>query len=205
MNVSKFTINLSKYLLIPITAIIIVLIAYVNIHKPSDMVSYYALMISLGLLVFNICKYVMDKTEYIKGEYWIKTIFVPMCIEPLRQFIEKQSIGIRKLHNDNINKDLAGVRSSNSNKYLCEFKIEKENIASRFLVLQSINNYTYKNIVNSLDEIEDMVAEYCAFNTLDPDNIDKGKCLGLYHKAEQGMFHSLRKIIDEIIMQSDKC
>jgi hypothetical protein len=159
-----------------------------------------SLIVSLGLLMFHIFKYVRDQKQYILGEYWIKSIFVPVCLDPFRNFVVDQSESLRKLHSDiGTNGGVASLRARTFNDHLAKFKEQKDSMRSRFLILKAINNDTYNKVISIIDEMDDPITNYCSYSSLNENNFDVNKNASLYYTATHSIYFALQKTISEVI------
>ena len=133
----------------------------------------------------------IDRLNQIRGDFVSKSIILPVCIEPLKEFILEQSEKLKKLHSGETPIG-HGLAEKKYNEYLREFKQNKEILINKFLVIGSFCHKTYIEISNILDEIDDYVTEHCYLQShqIEGDNQSK-----YFFKVVQKMYLGLKDIV----------
>ncbi len=165
---------------------------------PPPWLIWLTALVAFGTLIWRMYTFYVDrsdlKTE--RDEYWYRNVVIPICIEPLVKFIEELTANLRKLETET--KEVKQPKRSTTYKiFLKTFKAQKDSVINRFLVLISAEAVIYQRISNALDEIEDIVTQHCAINSLGEDLVDDTKYGGA-SVVEQEIFVQLRKISDNL-------
>ncbi|MDU0460206.1 MAG: hypothetical protein RW306_15880 [Geobacteraceae bacterium] len=139
-----------------------------------------------------------EKLITFREEILSKKIIIPICVEPLTKFIETETSNIRSLH---VLKEEKDVIDHKFKEYIENFKKEKSIIINKFMILGSIDKSIYKYISEEVDNLEDVVIDYCALNILGNQESQREKKYDLTIKS---FYETYSKILSHFISQYDR-
>lgn len=149
-------------------------------------------------VLFNLYKVIRGRSESIKDKYWFRKILLPICIDPLNEFANKQTAELKSVEEI---ASTSGAETGERNKiykqFLVKFSDEKSAVVNRFMVLLPIQKELYAIVATKLDELEDSVTAYCA-------NKSFGNDMGEISHPGQVIFTSLGEIIKAISEKHSK-
>ena len=122
----------------------------------------------LGFIVKRIDR-VVDRIYLIKQEYWTKTILVPVCLEPLRDFVITSSKELSDLEKTKAD-CLVPLKRMAYENFMDKFKLDKDSLLNGFMVIHTFSPSIYKTIADLIDELEDDVIAHCYANSEDVDD-----------------------------------
>jgi len=171
---------------------------FLNQQPPSGLVwiAIIALVVRIFYFLWQLSRDKRDKILSIEDEYWYRTIFMPICVKPLIEFIDQFVKKIKELDSKYKNNSQNNKKNTYNN-YLSEFKIEKESTRSRFLVLATKGSDFYTSVASRLDEIDDIVTQHCALKSIDTSNIEE-KDYERVTIVEQNVYMKLRDILGDL-------
>lgn len=144
------------------------------------------------LVIFNIFQFNKSRSESIRDKYWFRKILLPICINPLNEFANSQTLQLKSVEDDALTSGIEnGARNKLYKEYLGKFGEEKNNVINRFMVLLPVHKELYVIVSRKLDELEDSVTEYCK-------NKSFGTDMGNVSHPGQVIFTSLGEIMMEI-------
>jgi len=126
---------------------------------------WWALFLAVTTFFWNIFLFFYNKVKNrneIIDEYWVRNIALPICVNPLIEFVETYSAQLKALNLSdksnmiNYENDLKGFQK--------EFKDEKEFIIKKFFVLSIKWNEIFNVLSKQLDELDDAITMHCYVN-----------------------------------------
>jgi hypothetical protein len=143
----------------------------------------------LYTVFFNIYKLIKSRSESIKDKYWFRKILLPICVNPLNEFANKQTTELKAVEEGASDSKIDdGQRIKIYKQFLVKFSDEKSDVINRFMVLLPIQKELYAIVAIKLDELEDSVTEYCM-------NKSFGTDMGAVSHPGQVIFTSLGEIM----------
>ena len=147
---------------------------------------------------FNFYKLFKSHSESIRDKYWFRTILLPICVDPLSEFANKQTGELKSVEAGALESGIDDAQRKKIYKaFLLKFSDEKSDVVNRFMVLLPIQKELYDIVARKLDELEDSVTEYCA-------NKSFGTDMGKVSHPGQVIFTSLGEIITAISKEHSK-
>lgn len=147
----------------------------------------------IGFIVKRIDR-IIDRLYSIKQDYWTKTFLVPVCLEPLRDFVLKNSDAISELSIASSNSNTSMKKISYS-KFEKEFKDTKNKLICYFTIINTFDSSVYQKITDKIDELEDIITKHCFANSTDIDNNNEYYPFRLSDIAINHLFITLRDIL----------
>ena len=108
--------------------------------------------------LYNLIK----KRHEIVDEYWVRKIAIPICVEPLIDFINEYAVKIKALNE----KDRTDAKKYDESLLVLQktFKDDKELIIKKFYVLSDRWNNIFSIVSENLDRLDDAVTMHCYIN-----------------------------------------
>lgn len=124
----------------------------------STLVSIFALIISIGGLMYGLYKDRKSRLQSIEDDYWIRKVISPIALEPL---IKKITETVSAIPDDR--------QSQNFNKKSCkdfgiQFQSDWAPLASSVGALALLDREICKTAMDHVSNIEDEVLRYCSNN-----------------------------------------
>ena len=175
-------------------------IADVFSTQPSPEIINVGLIIALLTFVWKLIEFLLNKRERVrdtrsrvKSEYWFKNIMMPICIEPLIDFIIKHVNKIHSLETTYFESPLEEKKES-YNSYLNVFKDERNEILSRYMLMGSLSSELYENVSSKLDSLDDVVTQHCYLKSTGNEQRD-GRRYGESQIVRNEMIYNLNEIL----------
>lgn len=132
--------------------------------KPSSnlgtYISFFALIISFGGLLYTLRKDKKARVQSIEDDYWIRKIISPISLEPLiKKITETVSVIPDDLKSGNFDKKTC-------NKFGITFQSEWSQITASVDVLALLDKNVCITALEHVSNIEDEVLKYCSNNTV---------------------------------------
>lgn len=181
---------------------------FINEQPPAGLV-WFTVFIAATTLIWGVFSYIFDKLHERRlrrqrriDEYWFRTVVMPMCIQPLENFLTAQAENFKHKNTSTIPNSTA-ISPRKYSLLLREFKDGKEKIKDRFLLTQVFNEQLYIIVANKLDQLEDEVALHCAYNELGKEsNVQEN--VGDPSYIHSYIYTSLRDIFNQFIKLHQK-
>lgn len=163
---------------------------------PPAGLMWVAVVVALATLFWRVVTFGISRIDLrkerrlsVEDEFWFRTVIVPLCVDPLIEFIEWSTKEFRDLETGDGEEKPAAYR-----KALEQFQKRKEATLARFLMLQSLDGEIYPGVADRLDRIDDTVTEHCALNSLGEVAMDKAYIQ--FGSVEQAVYIELSSIFD---------
>ena len=169
-------------------------------RQPNPLLLYLTVLVSFVTLAWKVMEFIIarkdrnkDRNLSIEDEFWFRQVLLPICIQPLQKFALTQAEEINALESKSKKQ---GLKDKNGpyRDFLKLFKHEKNTLLSQFMVLGPISQELYRSVTETLDDLEDYVTEYCAFNSLGKDVISETQYSD-YSNPKQTLFIKIGEII----------
>lgn len=135
-----------------------------------------ALVVAALSLCFNIYQFIHNKIKSkrdVADEYWLRTVAIPTCVNPLIAFSEEYALKLRSLLQ--IENMAEEIYDQALKEYQRDFQYEKELIIKRFYILSAEWNSIFQILSQNLDKLEDAIIIHCYINqslsNADPDQV----------------------------------